>query len=243
MSMYTTGEIARLCGVTVRTVQYYDTRGVLTPSELSEGGRRLYSETDLNRMKIICFLRGLELPIDSIGSLLREEHPEQVISLLLDEQEKTLQAEIAAKQEKANRIAEVKKALRQISFFTVESIGDIANIMERRKQLRRLHIMMIIVGLVMDAIQVSTLMVWILTGKWLPFALGMMVAAILGVWISYVYFTRTAYICPECHGIFRPRFKEAFFARHTPCTRKLTCTCCGHHGFCVETYGRNDESC
>ena len=42
MPKYTTGEIARLCGVTVRTVQYYDSRGILTPSELTDGGRRLY---------------------------------------------------------------------------------------------------------------------------------------------------------------------------------------------------------
>ena len=28
MSKYTTGEIAKLCGVSVRTVQYYDTRGI-----------------------------------------------------------------------------------------------------------------------------------------------------------------------------------------------------------------------
>ena len=41
MSKYTTGEIAKLCGVSVRTVQYYDTRNILTPSELTEGGRRL----------------------------------------------------------------------------------------------------------------------------------------------------------------------------------------------------------
>ena len=54
MSKYTTGELAKLCGVTVRTVQYYDTRGILVPSELSEGGRRLYSEDDLKLMKICC---------------------------------------------------------------------------------------------------------------------------------------------------------------------------------------------
>ena len=52
-NLYTTGEIAKLCNVTVRTVQYYDTREILVPSELSEGGRRLYSEEDLKRMKII----------------------------------------------------------------------------------------------------------------------------------------------------------------------------------------------
>ena len=50
MSKYTTGELAKRCGVTVRTVQYYDTRGILVPSELSEGGRRLYSEEDLKRI-------------------------------------------------------------------------------------------------------------------------------------------------------------------------------------------------
>ena len=75
MSKYTTGELAKLCGVTVRTVQYYDTRGILIPSELSEGGRRLYSEDDLKRMKIICFLRELDLPIDAISQILKEEHP------------------------------------------------------------------------------------------------------------------------------------------------------------------------
>ena len=47
MSKYTTGEIEKLCGVSVRTVQYYDTRSILVPSELSEGGRRLYTEDDL----------------------------------------------------------------------------------------------------------------------------------------------------------------------------------------------------
>ena len=41
LGLYTTGEVAKLCGVSVRTVQYYDTRGILTPSSLTEGGRRL----------------------------------------------------------------------------------------------------------------------------------------------------------------------------------------------------------
>ena len=84
MSKYTTGEIAKLCGVSVRTVQYYDSRGILVPSELSEGGRRLYSEEDLKRMEIICFLRELDLPINTISQLLDEEHPEDVIDLFLE---------------------------------------------------------------------------------------------------------------------------------------------------------------
>ena len=69
MSKYTTGDIAKLCGVTVRTVQYYDSRNLLVPSALSEGGRRLYSDQDLQRLKVICFLRDLDLPINTISAL------------------------------------------------------------------------------------------------------------------------------------------------------------------------------
>ena len=78
MSKYTTGELAKLCNVSVRTVQYYDTRNILVPSELSEGGRRLYSEDDLRRMKIICFLREAGISINDIGKVLSEDNTENV---------------------------------------------------------------------------------------------------------------------------------------------------------------------
>ncbi len=236
-TLYTTGELAKLTCVSVRTVQYYDTRGILVPSELSEGGRRLYSEDDLSKMRIICFLRGLGLPIDSIKDLLSEQDCEKVISMLLSEQEKNLKNEISEKQETLNRIAGVKKTLRMLKGVSADSIGDISYIVENKKKLSRLHITMLIIGFVMDAIQVSTLMIWIFRGIWLPFIIGMAVVIFLGIYISVLYFRRTVYICPECHGIFKPSFKEALFARHTPYTRKLTCTECGHCGFCIETYG------
>lgn len=79
MSKYTTGEIASLCGVTVRTIQYYDSRGILKPDQHSEGGRRLYSEDDLKKMRIICFLRDMGISLKSIAGLLAEPHPEAVL--------------------------------------------------------------------------------------------------------------------------------------------------------------------
>ncbi len=238
MSKYTTGEMAKLCGVTVRTVQYYDSRNILMPSELSEGGRRLYSEEDLRRLKIICFLRETGLPIDVIRQLLNEAQPESVISILLAEQKKLLEAELAERQEKLNLLSGLQEELKHIQHFTIDSIGDIAHIMENKKKLKHLHIIMIIVGLVMDAIQVATLMLWILQGIWLPFVIGMAAVIAMGIGISAFYFRNTVYVCPQCHTVFKPGFREAFFARHTPKTRKLTCTHCNHHSFCVETYGR-----
>ncbi len=240
MSKYTTGDLAKLCGVSVRTVQYYDTRGILVPHELSEGGRRLYSEDDLNQMKIICFLRDLDLPIDSIKQLLKEDRFETVITLLLDEQEGRLHREIAEKQACADRIAEVKKALRRLPSYSVESIGDIAYIMENKRKMWRLHGLLLALGFLADIIQISTLILWIVTGTWLPFAIGLIPVTALSVWISILYFKKTSLICPVCHNIFQPKFSESFFARHTPYTRKLTCPTCKYHGFCVETYRQED---
>lgn len=37
MSLYTTGELAKKCNVSVRTIQYYDERGILVPTDLTEG--------------------------------------------------------------------------------------------------------------------------------------------------------------------------------------------------------------
>ena len=237
MSKYTTGEIAKLCDVTVRTVQYYDTRGILVPSELSEGGRRLYTEDDLRRLKIICFLRELDLPIDAISKILQEEHPEKVISLLIEQQEKVLSEEVSEKQDKLEKLRELKSELKDREQFSLESIGDIAIIMEGKKKLKQMRWMMILTGLPVTALQWFSIIFWIVKGIWWPFIVWVLIAIPWGILVSRYYFGHVKYICPECHEVFKPSLKEAFWANHTPTARKLTCTSCGHKGFCVEVWG------
>ena len=237
MSKYTTGELAKLCGVTVRTVQYYDARGILIPSELSEGGRRLYAEADVKRLKIICFLRELDLPIDAISQILKEKHPENVISLLIEQQEKTLSEEIADKEEKREKLRELKNGLKSRAAFSLDSIGDIAVFMEGRKKLKKMRLMMVLTGTPVTALQWFSVIFWSVKGVWWPFIVWVLVAAVWGTLVSRYYFSHVKYICPECHEVFKPTLKEAFWAKHTPTARKLTCTACGHAGFCVEVWG------
>ncbi len=242
MSKYTTGEIAKLCGVSVRTVQYYDTRGILTPSEFSEGGRRLYSENDLKHMKIICFLRDAGISIGSIGELLSEDDPGSVISVLLEQQEQLLRAEVSERQAKLDILAGIKRELKSVENFSIESISDIAYAMENKKKMKRLHAILLITGIPIGILQWTSVILWITAGIWWLFVLYVLIGIPYGIWISSYYFKRVMYICPRCHEVFKPNFREAFFAGHTPTLRKLTCTCCGYKGFCVETYGREEKS-
>jgi len=61
------GELAAATGLTVRTLHYYDEIGLLVASGRTEGGHRLYSDTDVERLYRICLFRRLGLPLDEIG--------------------------------------------------------------------------------------------------------------------------------------------------------------------------------
>lgn len=240
MSKYTTGEMAKLCNVTVRTVQYYDNRGILVPSELSEGGRRLYNDEDLRKLQIICFLRELDLPINSIDELLKEEDPGSVISLLLEQQRKQLKEEINEREERLDKLENLSSGLKNIEHFSVESIGDIAYLMKTKKQLRKVRTIVLSIGIPLEIVEVGTFVLALKTGIWWPFILGVLVVIAGSAWMVAYYYKKVDYICPQCHTVFKPKFGQMFFANHTPTTRKLTCKSCGHKGFCVETYAQEE---
>ena len=235
-NFYSTGEMAKLCGVSVRTVQYYDDRGILTPSELSEGGRRLYSEDDVKRMHIICFLREAGFSIHVIGELFSEEHPEAVMSLLLDQQERAIRDELKEQKKKLEIVEGIRSELNSLEHFTVESIGDVAYSMKQKNKLHRMRWMMALTGIPITALQWTSIALWITQGLWWLFVLYVCAAIPFGIAVSVYYFHHVEYICPACHTVFSSRFKEMFWAYHTPKMRRLTCPTCGRRGLCIEVY-------
>ena len=62
----TVGEVAKKVGTTVRTLQYYDKEGLLSPSAESEGGRRLYTDKDLVILHQILSLKSLGFSLNDI---------------------------------------------------------------------------------------------------------------------------------------------------------------------------------
>ena len=236
--LYTTGEVAKLSGVSVRTVQYYDGRGILVPSELSEGGRRLYTDSDLKKMRVICFLRDIGFPINSILLLFGEQNPEKLICVLLDEQERLLREELSECRSKLDTVEKIKREIKDVEKLSVESIGDIAQIMKEKSKLIKMRWGMVLGGIPIGVLQCLAIVLTITNGLWWMFAIWAFAAVTWGIFVSYYYFNHVAYICPECHETFRPHFKQAFGAYHTPRMRRLTCHGCGYHGLCVEIYSK-----
>lgn len=72
MSEHTVGEVARLAGVSVRTLHHYDEVGLLPPSGRSEAGYRLYAPADLERLRRILFYRELDFTLEEIVRILAD---------------------------------------------------------------------------------------------------------------------------------------------------------------------------
>ena len=67
---YTVRQLAKMAGVSVRTLHHYDQIGLLKPSSRTEAGYRLYAEKDLLRLQQVLFYRELDFPLDEIRIIL-----------------------------------------------------------------------------------------------------------------------------------------------------------------------------
>lgn len=69
MATYTVGQLATLAGVSVRTLHHYDAIGLLSPSDRTAAGYRVYRHDDLEQLQQILLYRELDLSLDAIGLL------------------------------------------------------------------------------------------------------------------------------------------------------------------------------
>lgn len=67
------GQVARLAGVTVRTLHHYDEVGLLRPGGRNAAGYRCYSPTDIERLQQVLVYRELGLPLPAIATVLDED--------------------------------------------------------------------------------------------------------------------------------------------------------------------------
>jgi DNA-binding transcriptional MerR regulator len=78
---YTVSQVAKMAGVSVRTLHHYDQIGLLKPSARTEAGYRLYGEPELLRLQQILFFKELDIPLDEVRQILDDPGFDQVAAL------------------------------------------------------------------------------------------------------------------------------------------------------------------
>ena len=77
----TTGEFAKLTGVTKHTLFYYDKIGLFSPEIKKENGYRLYSFEQLEVFDVIQILRELDMPLEEIREYMDHRSPGRLLKL------------------------------------------------------------------------------------------------------------------------------------------------------------------
>ena len=121
----TVGEMAKKMGVTVRTLQYYDREGLLSPSAESEGGRRLYTEKDLVALHQILSLKSLGFSLDDIRHRLRSMETPDEVADALEEQAKEIREKIQQLNASLSAIQRLRAEVRQMQTVNFKKYADI----------------------------------------------------------------------------------------------------------------------
>ena len=121
----TAGEAAKKMHITVRTLQYYDREGLLSPSAVSEGGRRLYTDRDILKLHQILSLKHLGFSLGDIKNrLIPLDTPEEVAEVLA-EQANALQRQIESLSEALRELTALREEVLQMRTVNFKKYADI----------------------------------------------------------------------------------------------------------------------
>ena len=121
----TVGEVAKKVGTTVRTLQYYDKEGLLSPSAESEGGRRLYTDKDLVILHQILSLKSLGFSLNDIKQRLIPLETPTDVATALTEQADSIREKIEQLTASLTAIEQLKTEVLQMRTVNFKKYADI----------------------------------------------------------------------------------------------------------------------
>ncbi len=121
----TVGEVAKKVGTTVRTLQYYDKEGLLSPSAESEGGRRLYTDKDLVTLHQILSLKSLGFSLNDIKQRLIPLETPTDVATALTKQADSIQEKIEQLTASLTAIKQLKTEVLQMRTVNFKKYADI----------------------------------------------------------------------------------------------------------------------
>ena len=133
--VYTTGEIAKMAGVTTRTIRYYDNKGILSPSSHNSSGHRLYTESDFIKLKRILALKYLGLSLEEVKNTESQSFEKEDIISSLRLQKNIMKNKINYMKTVLHALESAEKSIEDEVDLDWNKTTDIIKILEDEKEL------------------------------------------------------------------------------------------------------------
>lgn len=123
------GDLARLTGLTVRTLRFYDQIGLFSPSGQTDSGHRLYSEADLSRLQQILSLKDLGLSLEEVKSILKDKQfsPLEIVNLQIAR----IKDQIKLQQKLLEQLQHASKSMQGKAPLSVEDFTELLQAMNK----------------------------------------------------------------------------------------------------------------
>lgn len=233
---FSTGDIAKLCNVSVRTVQYYDKEGILGPSELSEGGRRIYSEEDLRKFRCICLYKALGFSLGEIKEVMNSENSYSLLDKIIANQLTKIDKEILALEKTRKQLSVISEEFRETGKVKVRSIEEMDTLVSKKNLHKKTDIMTYIFLACYLLLLFTGFPAAISIGGITPFIM-VVITMVLLFGLIYYHSKVNSYVCPKCESKFSISFSRDMFSLNGGKNGKyLKCPNCKHKAWFKETY-------
>jgi DNA-binding transcriptional MerR regulator len=128
------GDLARLSGISAKTIRFYERKGILPTPQRASNGYRQYRRADANRVRLLSQLRRLGLPLSALRSLIASadaatcDDVRRSAIALADLRIAAIDREIAALQAHRARVAAFRDALGTLCLDTTSEFADCENL-------------------------------------------------------------------------------------------------------------------
>lgn len=237
---FTSGEAARFCGISIRSVQYYDKRGIVSPSCSAPKDKRLYSSEDLRRLQLVCLYKSLGLSLQEISDLLHSEQLSSALEHRLKERLLEVEQEIEERRKQKEAMEYLLEELSAGERLGAESEEQLKKLLKQKERYRYLRRLTLRMEAAMLVLYVLLMLLAVRLRGIYPFLVLLLLVFLLAG-LVYVHAAWTAYRCPYCGHSFTISFGRDLLSLHNGNKGKyLTCPSCQKKGWMKETFLREE---
>ncbi|MDW8797864.1 MerR family transcriptional regulator [Staphylococcus pseudoxylosus] len=242
MTQYQTGELAKQCNVSIRTIQYYDRKGLLTSTKTEDNGRRVFDEQSKQDLEIVLILKRFGFSLKDIKKIIVEENKLKTIRSMIEQRALNIEHEIQKNQMLLSEIKQFKSYISKNSEAPLNKLLETSQYVANKGNMSTLTRAIVYRMLPMAIVQYTAIVTSIITRKWWPSFVVLPFLMIFAVYFTHFIYKRLKYVCPNCQEVFKPNIKTWLFASHTMKTRKLQCPYCHEISHCMAIGQKMEDS-